>query len=321
MDPWSEQIISALAAVKPYVAHVSARNPSEDSVSFGTGLVIDHYHLVTSAFVVTSTSEVEAGTIDGRSYRGTVVGIDPLYYLSIVKTDQRIEAGPPTFMPMSELQAGRVVLAVGNPFGEDHSVSSGVVSSCDRTIYRPERFPVDGLIVTDARVHPGNTGGALVTLDGRIAGVNAISWVHNLGLAVQAETVGRIANQIIDYGRATHAYLGFSGEPERIEQNIVDLLQLPMSRGVVVHYVSPGGPGDRAGVQEFDMVVGVGGKPVKSLGAIRRNLSVLRPGQSMPLTVFRGGELVNLDFPVMEMPRLWETPMPRGGDDDDEDDD
>lgn len=321
MDPWSEQIIAALEAVKPFVAHVSARTPGDDSVSFGTGLVIDHHHLITSAFVAGSNSEIEAGTVDGRSYRGTIVGIDPLYLLTIIKTDQRIEAGPPPLVPAAELQPGQLVLAVGNPFGEDHSVSVGVISSGDRTIYRPERFPVDGLIVTDARIHPGNHGGALATLDGRIAGINALSWVHSLGLAVQAETVGRVASQIIDYGRATHAYLGFSGESERIEQTIVDLLQLPMSRGVVVHYVARGGPGERAGIQEFDMVVAAGGKPVRSLGAIRRQLSRLRPGQHMPVTVFRGGELIDLTFPVEEMPRLWETPLPRGGDDDEDDDD
>lgn len=306
MDLWSSAVTQALEAVRPYVVHVTSTNAAESSVAFGSGLVIDHYHVAANTQIANNGGELTVETGDGKKFKAEIVGTDPLYFIAILKTEGRLQAGPPPLLPADQLQTGQVVIAVGNPFGIDHTCSLGVISAADRTIYRPERFPVDGLILTDAAIHPGNTGGALARLDGKIVGLNGISWMHGLSLAVQADVVARIAHQIIDYGRATHPWLGFSGEPELIDKTWVELLGLPMDRGVFVNYVAESGPGKKAGVLEGDLVIRADGKPVSNLGAIRKLLSLHREGDRVPLTVFRGGELVEISMPVEEMPRLHE---------------
>lgn len=304
-DEWSQRITDAVARLRPAVVHVRIQYPDEDGVTVGSGVLVDNYHVVTVVRGTGKPREITVVTHDGRRHGATVVGADPLYFLLVLRLDKRVEWEPPSLARSDQLKPGQLVVAVGTPFGIDHNVAVGVISGAERTIYRPERFPVDGLVITDAAIHPGNNGGALGWLNGELVGINGIPMSEHLGLAVQADVAARVANQIIEYGAATHPWLGFSGEPEVIDPKLVELMQLPVDRGVVVAYVAPGGPGERAGIRELDMVVRVEDKPVAGgVGAIRKALAGFRPGQSASLTVLRGGELVDLRMPVEEMPRL-----------------
>ncbi|MBE3589961.1 MAG: trypsin-like peptidase domain-containing protein [Firmicutes bacterium] len=307
MDPWSETNIRALETARASLVHISAKDPKDGSVALGSATVIDHYHVVASAQFGDDTDEITVTTFDGRKRKARPLATDPLYFIAVLRVEGRIEADLPALADLAELVPGRLVLSLGDPFGYGPTVSMGVIGAADRTIYRPERIPVDGLIVTDAVIHPGNMGGPLITLDGRVAGVNGIAWGQGLGLAVQAETIWRVANQIIEYGEATHPWLGFGGEPEVIDQALVRLFDLPVDRGVVVAYVASEGPGRDAGVEPLDLVVGVDGLSVASLGAIRRALARRRPGERAKLTVLRGGELIDLDIRVENMPRLTKS--------------
>jgi len=306
MDMWTAAITGAVAKLRPAVVHVSAQDHKENTLTLGTGVVLDNYHIVSNAQVVGQEDEITVTTADGKKYEGTCVGIDPLYFLAVVRVDGRLPTGSPVIADPDEIPAGQVCVAIGNAFGE-HNVSTGVVSAPDRTIYRPERFAVDGLMITDARIHPGNTGGPLGDLDGRWLGLNGVPWVHGLGLAVQAVVAARVANQIIEYGQATHPWLGFSGDAEVVDQTIVQLLGLPVDRGLVVSYVADDGPGVRAGVQTMDMVVRAGDRPVSTVGAVRKILSLHRPGEKVPLTVLRGMDLITVEIKVEEIPRLYEA--------------
>lgn len=306
MDMWTAAITGAVDKLRPAVVHVSAQDHKDNTLTLGTGVVLDNYHVISNAQVVGPDDEITITTYDGRKYRGTCVGIDPLYFLAVVRVDSRLPMGSPAIVDADSVPAGQMTLALGNAFGE-HSVSVGVICAPDRTIYRPERFPVDGLMITDARIHPGNTGGPLGDLEGRWLGLNGVPWVHGLGLAVQAQVAARVANQIIEYGQATHPWLGFSGDAEVIDQTIVNLLGLPVDRGLVVSYVADDGPGVRAGVQTMDMVVRVAEKPVSSVGAVRKLLALHRPGERVPLTVLRGMDLITLEIKVEEIPRLYEA--------------
>jgi serine protease Do len=318
VDPWSEAITRAVAAVSPYVAQVTALNAKEGRAAVGSGCALDHCHVVTHAPLVDPGDEVSV-LIGGRKHDASLVARDPLYLIAVLRLARPIEppqapdgsppaAAVPPWSPRDPaVRPGLLCVALGDPFGLERTVTLGVVSAPDRTIYRPERFPVDGLIVTDTAIHPGNIGGPLVSLEGRIVGLNGMPWANGLSLAIQADVVLRLGNQMIDFGAATHPWLGFSGQPEVIDPALATLFDLPARAGVVVNHVAPGGPGERAGIAPFDMVVRVDGEPVPHLGAIRKTLARRRPGDHGRLLILRGGELVELSILVEEIPRLTEA--------------
>lgn len=320
MDNWSNAIIRALDIAKASVVHVSATDQESGSVAFGSGLVIDHRTVITSAQIAEAGHQISVTDAEGRKYGAECIGSDPLYFLSILHLDERFGLELAPFGKVAQLSVGQPVIAVGSPFGMEHTVTSGVISSVDRTIYRPERYPVDGLIVVDAAIHPGNMSGALANLDGEIIGLNGIPWMHGLSLAVQIDIARLIANQLIEYGIASHPWLGFSGQLEVVKQSLVELFQLPVDRGVVVSHVAKDGPGERAGIQAFDMCVRVDGAPVSSVGSIRQVLSRHRPGDLVPVTLLRGGELLDVELVVENMPGLDRLPttLQDGAEDDDD---
>lgn len=310
VDPWSSALLSALDKVRPAVVHIYASTPKTGQVALGTGVVLDHYHIITSAQVVAMDDEVTIKTADGKRRPAECVGIDPLYFLAILKVEERLPVEPPTFAPAGTAPVGLHVFSVGYALGYEHTAASGIISSSERTIYRPRakgrgNLPVDGLLITNAAIHPGNAGGPLVDLEGRVVGINGLPWQGGMYLALQASVAARVASQIIDYGYAVHPWLGFSGEVDVIDTIWVDMLNLPTDRGLVVQYVQPNGPGQRAGIQEMDMVMAVDGRqPVTHGGSIRKILASRKYGDRVPVTLLRQGELMEMHLPVEEIPGL-----------------
>lgn len=312
MDPWSEAITTAIEAVSPFVAQITAVDAKEGRAAVGSGCALDSLHVLTHGPLCDPGDDIKV-LVGGRKFDASLVARDPLYLIAVLRLEGRIEAadGSPASPPWagrgSPLRPGQLCLALGDPFGLERTVTMGVISAADRTIYRPERFPVDGLVVTDTAIHPGNVGGPLVSLEGRMVGLNGMPWANGLSLAVQSDVVLRLANQMIEFGAATHPWLGFSGQPEVIDPALVSLFNLPATAGVVVEHVASDGPGNRAGVRPFDMVVRVDGEPVPHLGAIRKSLARRRPGETGRLLVLRDAELVEVPVVVEEIPRLAET--------------
>lgn len=326
MDPWSTALMSALDKIRPAVVHVDARTPKTSQIALGTGVILDHYHIITSAQIVAMGDEIVVKTSEGKRRPATCLGIDPLYFLAILKVDERLPIDPPTFAPDGTTPVGLNVLAVGYALGYEHTITNGIISSSDRTVYRPSQvrdvgnFPVDGLLITNAEIHPGNTGGPLIDLDGRVVGINGLQWQGGMSLALQAAVAARVASQVIDHGYAIHPWLGLSGEPDVIDRMWVNLFSLPVDRGVVIHYVARGGPADRAGLQELDMILAVDGRqPVPNVGYIRKTLSSFRHGERVPLTVLRQGEVLQTQIPVEEIPKLTAPPDFEESEDEDED--
>lgn len=308
MDPWSQMLVSAVEAVAPRVVSVSAVDPRETQAAVGTGFCIDGRHVLTHSPLYTPGDRLSVVFADGQRFEAEMAAADALYYLALLRLHGEVPLSSPELVPEADMRSGLLVAALGNQFGIECGVTMGTVSAPDRTIYRPERFPVDGLILTDAAIHLGNIGGPLITLDGRLVGINAIPYVNGLNLCVQAPVVMRLVAQMLQYGRASHPWLGFSGQTEVVGPMMASLLQLPVRRGIAVSDVAPGGPGERAGVRPFDMVVRLDDKPVDTLGAVRRGLAGRRPGESGVLTVLRGSALRELQMPVEEMPRLAPSP-------------
>jgi serine protease Do len=301
-------LISAVATVAPRVVSVTAVDPRKQQAAVGTGFCVDGRHVLTHSPLYTPGDSLSVMFHDGQRFEAEVAAADALYYLALLRLRGEVSLPPPDLVPPADLRPGLVVAALGNQFGMECGVTLGVVSAPDRTIYRPERFPVDGLVLTDAAIHLGNIGGPLITLEGALAGINGIPYGNGLNLCVNASVVMRLVAQMLRYGRATHPWLGFSGQTEVVPPAMALLLELPVRRGIAVADVAPGGPGERAGVRPFDMVVRLDDKPVDTLGAVRQGLAGYRPGESAVLTVLRGSELRALEMPVEEMPRLAASP-------------
>ena len=300
-------IIDAVDAVSTRVVSVLSTD-AEQQVAVGTGLCLDRNIVVTHSRLYTPGDRLSVAFPDGQRFEAELEAADPLYYLAVLRLQGEVDFGAPDLAPLDELRPGLLVAALGNSFRGDAGVSLGIVSAPDRTVYRPERFPVDGLLLTDAMIRVQDIGGPLITLEGKLLGLNATPWMNGLSSAVNAEVVLRLVDQMLRYGRATHPWLGFTGQTEVIPPTMAALLGVPAQRGVAVADVMDGGPGDRAGVRIFDVAVSVDGQAVDNLGAVRRQLAVRRPGETATLTVLRAGELRNLAMPVEEMPRLAATP-------------
>lgn len=301
---WWERFPAIVDRVRDGVLHVQAVGENGEGFAAGTGFLVDRRHAVASAQVVAAGDAVTVRTPDGRKAGAEVLGVDPVYLLAVIRLEGALPQKPPPLVYRRPPRLGTPVVLAGCPFGPEPVVSGGMVSAIDLTVYRQDRVPIDGLMAADAALHPGNLGGPVVSPEGEVLGISLLPWVTGFHLAVQADVVARVVNQIIEYGRATHPWLGFSGQAEVIESHLRDLFSLPVDRGLVVSHVVPGGPGERAGVQVFDMVVSVEGEAVSTVGAIRRRLSNHRSGEAAQLTVLRSGRLMDLSFPVEEIPRV-----------------
>ncbi len=286
---------AAVERVSPWVANVQTAGGQS-----GSGVLLDGFHLVTTAQVAGPDDEITVTLLSGRRSPGAVVGVDPVYLLVLVRLETRFSL--PSFPSTSPPAAGDICLLLASPAPMERAVTMGVVTAPDLTVYRPDRIPVDGLLVTDASLPPGGAGGLIFSAAGEPLAMATVPWANGLLLAIQMEVVQRVVNQMLEYGNATHAWLGFSGQPEVVQEELRSLFKLSVDRGLVVSHVAPGGPGQKAGIRVFDLVVRAEGRPVSSMGELRRILSRRRPGEKVTITLLRAGELLDLEFPVEEMP-------------------
>jgi S1-C subfamily serine protease len=206
-----------------------------------------------------------------------------------------------------QLRVGQLVMAVGSPLGFAGSVSAGVVSALGRSLTsvdgRRARV-VEGVIQTDAALHPGNSGGALATSDAKVVGINTAvvgpGIGQGLGLAIPLDaTTTAIIGALVSHGRVRRAELGLSGGSRPLPPRIAD--RLGQARGVEVTGVVSGGPAQRAGIRPEDIVVRLDGVPVQSIGDLQRLLTGERVGRRLPAGIARGGDLLDLPLTPREL--------------------
>lgn len=264
----------------------------------GSGVLLDKHTVITNAHVVGDSRTPSVTFADGVTRSGRVVAADRLYDLALVETDSpadvRIEPAPET-----EIVPGRLVVAIGNPYGFGWTVTTGVVSAIDRML-----GSLDGLIQTDAAINPGNSGGALVDLNGQLVGIPTmvLAQGQNIGFAIPAWQVSLVADQFRRLGHALHPWAGIAGTTEVIDPVMARALDLP-ERGVLVAGVEPGGPAHRAGIREFDMILTVEGAATPSVQALRREIRRAGSGRSVTVELLRGGSVTRRDLWVAEMPQ------------------
>ena len=257
----------------------------------GSGVVFDaEGHILTNYHVVDDAENILVTLTDGRVLRGTVVGGDEETDIAVVKVDEPLE--PAEFGDSDGLRVGQPVLAIGNPLGlaGGPTVTSGVVSSLRRSLRRQYG---DGLKVvqTDAAVNPGNSGGPLVDLAGKVVAITTATmpWAEGIGFAIPSNTAMEIARELIKHGRVQRAYLGIAGYD--VNRRIVQYYGLPPSTapGVFVTGVTAASPAEGGGVQVGDVITAVGGKSVAGLGDLVETLGSRKPGEVVDLNLDRRG--------------------------------
>ncbi|MFZ5826609.1 MAG: S1C family serine protease [Bacillota bacterium] len=263
----------------------------------GSGVLLDRRSVITNAHVVGQNPAPQLTFADGVTRSGRVVAADRAYDLALVETDSPVEARV-ELAPEESIVPGKLVVAIGNPYGFGWTVTAGVVSSVDRML-----GGLDGLIQTDAAINPGNSGGALVDLEGRLVGIPTMVLAHgqNIGFAIPSWQVELVVDQFRRTGRAQHPWVGIGGATEVIDPVMARALDLP-DRGVVVVSVEPGGPAERAGLQPFDMIVAVDGEKTPSIQALRRQIRRTEVGSYVTATLLRAGRMIERPLRVEEIP-------------------
>lgn len=268
------------------------------------GHIVSNYHVVHQANTLTVTFP------DGTRYDAKLVGIAPDYDLAVLKIDAPADKLVPVeIAPSRDLEVGQTVYAIGNPFGLDTTLSSGIVSALGRTITSMTDRKIYDVIQTDTAINPGNSGGPLLAACGRLVGVNTAilspsGAYAGIGFAVPSDTVSRVVPQLIEKGRVTRAGLGLQLVPDHVTERA-------RIKGVAIYAVFDQTPAARAGLEGLgvnrlgdlvfgDVITAVDGIPVAAIEDLRAILDPRQPGERVTLSVMRAGKSRDLTLPLIE---------------------
>ncbi len=298
LDAYSQIVAGVAERLTPKVASLrvprqgQAQSRGRSGESLGSGVVFtgDGF-LLTNAHVVGRSARGTAEFSDGTSAPFRVVGADPLSDLAVLRADGPTPE-PAELGEADKLVVGQLVVAVGNPLGLAGSVTAGVVSALGRSLPARDRV-IEDVIQTDAALNPGNSGGALADAEARVVGINTAVAGIGLGLAVPVnDTTRRIISTLMRDGRVRRAYLGLAMMPGPVPANWRE--RLGRNTGLLVAQVVPGGPADRAGLRQGDLLLTVAGKPVAVSQDLQRQMFSDAIGRPLAITVMRNGALVDV---------------------------
>ena len=290
LDAYSAAVTSAVEIIAPSVVRIeTGRGGGSGFVFAPDGLIITNAHVVEDATQLTVTLP------DGRTCPGSLIGADPdtdLAVLKISADDLRAAA----FGDSTMLRVGQMVVAIGNPFGFQHTVTAGVVSATGRSLRSRTGRLMTALVQTDAALNPGNSGGPLVNTRGQVIGINTavILPAQGISFAVGAETARLVVPQLLRDGRVRRSYLGIAAQDVPLPRLLVRHYHLPATGGVLVTEVVKGGPAEAAGVRDGDLLVAFGADAIERTDDLHRLLTGERVEQPTPLRLLRGTELRTL---------------------------
>jgi S1-C subfamily serine protease len=307
LDAYSRAVIHAVEAVGPSVVSIEVQHPEPASRTparspqprggSGSGFVFtpDGF-ILTNSHVVHGASSIVVRFPDGLKYAADLVGDDPETDLAVV----RISAPhliPAQMGDSNAVRVGQLVVAIGNPYGFQATVTSGVVSALGRSLRSRSGRLIDNVIQTDAALNPGSSGGPLVTTQGEVIGVNSAMIMPAQGIcfAIAVNTAKLVAAQLIRQGRVRRSAIGLAGQSVALARKVARFHRLPVESGVRVEAVESGSPAERAGLQPGDVIVAFGDTPVQGIDDLQARLTEREVGVTSPLTVVRGVEVVTLD--------------------------
>jgi Do/DeqQ family serine protease len=299
----------------------------------GSGIIVSPSgYILTNNHVVEKASKLQVTLSDGRDFTGKVVGTDPQTDVAVVK----ISADNLPVMPFANSDGARVgdlCFAIGNPFGQDHTVTMGIVSAKNRTLEAGTH--IQNFIQTDAAINPGNSGGALINAKGELIGMNTMILTGGggnafgggeggnigIGFAVPSNLARQVMDQIEKNGKVSRGYLG--ADLENVTPELAPHLGLkPGQGGAIIASVRPGGPGAKAGLQSGDVVTAIDGRPVHSMDDLTMDVISHAPGSRVALDVVRNNQPMKIDVTLGTRPTGvdWGTNGPNGNNNNDNND-
>jgi len=273
----------------------------------GSGVIVSEQgYILTSHHVIESVDQIEVALGDSRKVAARVVGTDPDTDLAVLKIDlPRLPAI--TFAKSDHVRVGDVVLAIGNPFGLGQTVTLGIVSGLGRTHLGISTF--ENFIQHDATIQPGNSGGALVDVDGNLVGINAAIFSQSpvgasmgIGYAVPVSIARQVMEQIIRDGSVTRGWIGVGVQD--VTKELAESFKLATAKGVLITQIERGGPADKGGMRLGDVLLAVNGTPVPDSLTMLNLVAGLKPGAAAMLKVQREGESADLQLTIGRRPKL-----------------
>jgi S1-C subfamily serine protease len=288
LDAYSSAVVDTIDRVAPAVVRVERKRGGGSGVIFTPdGFVLTNNHVVEGA------ADVRVTLADGRSMMAQPIGTDPDTDLAVVRID-----GAGASLPFASLgdsrgvRVGQIAIAIGNPFGFNHSATAGIISATGRSLRAASGRLMDDIIQTDAALNPGNSGGPLVTTRAEVIGINTavILPAQGLCLAVASNTARFVAARLIRDGRIRRSYIGVAGEPAPIPRKVARFHGLAVTSGVAVRSVESGSAAETAGLKPGDVIHALGDIPVRGVDDLHRELTEDLIGVPQELSVLRGVE-------------------------------
>jgi len=271
--------------------------------SLGSGFVIDNSgYIVTNRHVVNGADDIDVQFSNGKSYKAKLIGEDAKTDVALLKIKPEGKLPTVPLGDSSKLQIGDWVIAVGNPFGLEHTVTAGIVSARDRVI---GAGPYDDFIQTDASINPGNSGGPLFDQHGKVIGIATAIFSQSggnigIGFATPINLARSVVDQLRTSGKVVRGWLGVSIQP--LGQELRQALNLGDLEGALVADVQKGSPAEKGGLKRGDVVVALNGKAVAEPGALSREIAMMKPGTDIELRVIRDGKERTLDVRIGQLP-------------------
>ena len=296
LDAYSRSVIEAAERVSPSVVYIQVTGSGS-----GSGFVFtpDGF-ILTNSHVVHGASQITVTLMDGRKFQAQLIGDDPDTDLAVI----RITA--PNLLPAqlgdsNLIRVGQLVIAIGNPFGFQYTVTAGVVSALGRSLRAQSGRLMDGVIQTDAALNPGNSGGPLVNSRGEVIGVNTAMILPAQGIcfATSIDTAKFVAGRLIRDGKISRSYIGVAGQNVPVPRRIVRFYQLPVETAVLVVSFETNGEvsaAKEAGLLAGDLLVEFDGFPIRGIDDLHRLLTDERIGKRVPVTVIRGVQKLTLEL-------------------------
>jgi len=309
LDAYSNAVISASEKISPSVVKIDVAQAGRsrfgeprERQGGGSGFVFTPDGLIlTNSHVVHGATRIQVSFSDGHRFPAHTIGDDPATDLAVIRIDApQIVAAP--LGDSQKLRVGQLAIAIGNPYGFQYTVTAGVVSALGRSLRSYSGRLIDDVIQTDASLNPGNSGGPLVTSDGRVVGVNTATIMGAQGLcfAIGINTAKFVAGRMLRDGRIRRAYIGVEAQTAPLHRRLVRFYDLLQESGVIVSAVTPGSPAQRAGLREGDVIVALDGKAVAGVDDLHRLLTDAHVGVSSSLTVLRWTEKLELQVVPQE---------------------
>jgi len=315
LDAYSAAVTAAAERVSPSVVNVEIRqrpdnrqpSPSRPMELRGSGsgfVFTPDGFILTNSHVVHRASRLGVTLPDGRSFEAHLIGEDPDTDLAVI----RVNADglvPATLGDSKSIRVGQLVVAIGNPYGFQCTVTAGVVSALGRSLRSHSGRLIDDVVQTDAALNPGNSGGPLVTSRGEVIGVNTAVILPAQGLcfAIAINTAKHVAGLLIRNGKIRRGHIGVAGQNVTLQRRLVHQHSLAVTSGILVISLEPKGPAHRAGLREGDVIVACGSHPVASIDELHRLLTEEQVGTKIELTLLRSDEKLTLEVVPEESAR------------------